>query len=71
MLRTLTLAAMLVGFSLLHFPQGAAAAMPSAAWQQKRGDCINAARGTYMRDRGRGWRSRYNACMMGHKPHAI
>jgi hypothetical protein len=35
----------------------------SEAWAEKRGHCITEARGIYMSDKGRGFRSRFRACM--------
>ena len=40
----------------------ASKAAVNAAWQERRGHCMNEARGVNMSDRGRGWRSRFRAC---------
>jgi TctA family transporter len=65
MRKSCALAGSLAFAAIVFLPTVTSAASRSAvnaAWQERRGHCINEARGINMSDRGRAWRSRFYAC---------
>ena len=63
MLKALAVSAVLAIFATVSAaPAFATKATKSQAWAEKRGHCMNVARGAYTIDKGRGWRSRFSAC---------
>ena len=66
MWKVLVASAALAFLAVSGAPAFAAKAGKSQTWAEKRGHCINQARGEYTIDKGRGWRSRFRACMVQH-----
>jgi hypothetical protein len=64
MWKVLVASAALVVLTISGAPAFAAKAGKSQTWAEKRGHCITQARGEYTIDKGRGFRSRYRACMV-------
>jgi hypothetical protein len=64
MLKALVVSAALTIFMTVSAATAfAAQTTKSQVWAEKRGHCITEARGVYMSDKGRGFRSRFRACM--------